>query len=189
MMLMRSVGVPDAIAEFIDNSLQATQNNVERRTIQISFDLNFYSGSSYLTICDNGRGMSESEIMRFARYCDQKEYEDDSSQNPTNISKFGVGSKEAGFYLADRLHVLTKCQESDEVIELVLDESEMEEKQRTNPQNVSLLVCLSFSHAHFFSLTPISSPSSSPSSRTSSPSSRTSSPSSSFIGRSTKEDT
>jgi HSP90 family molecular chaperone len=133
------VGVSDAIAEFIDNSLQATQHNPERRTIQIYFDLNFYSGSSYLTICDNGRGMSEREIMRFAKYCDPKEYETDASRNPTNISRFGVGSKEAGFYLGDRLHVLTKSQELDDVIELVLDESEMEEKQRTNAQSVCFL--------------------------------------------------
>ena len=135
----RTVGVPDAIAEFIDNSLQATQHNSERRTIRIYLDLNFYSGSSYLAICDNGRGMNERDIMRFARYCDPKEYEDDAAQNPTNISRFGVGSKEAGFFLGDRLHVLTKSQELDEAIELVLDESEMEEKQRTNAQNVCLL--------------------------------------------------
>jgi hypothetical protein len=47
-----------------------------------------------------------------------------------------VGSKEAGFYLGERLHVVTN-QLNDKYLELVLDENEMEEKYR-NEENLCL---------------------------------------------------
>jgi hypothetical protein len=136
------IGVPDAIGEFVDNSLQATQDNLLQRNIQIHLDLNFYSGSSYLIIADDGKGMTVEELKRFARYSDAKEYSSNSQENPTNISMFGVGSKEAGFYLGERLHVVTNSSQlNDKYLELVLDENEMEQKYR-NEENVCLsLLC------------------------------------------------
>lgn len=130
-----AIGVSDAIAEFIDNSLQATQANPSDRNIRINLELDFYSGASFLTIYDNGKGMNEDDIRRFAKYSDTKQYSNNQDQDPTNISKFGVGSKEAGFYLGDRLHVITKSHECDQAIELVLDENEMDRKYK-NDQNV-----------------------------------------------------
>jgi structural maintenance of chromosomes flexible hinge domain-containing protein 1 len=150
------LGVADAIAEFIDNSLQATQRNEEGRNINLDFDLDFYSKSSYLVITDNGKGMTELEIQKFAKYGDPKypntaeqdhseldtSSEQDPSNDPTNISMFGVGSKEAGFYLGDTIHIITKSKSSEKVIEFVLDEKEMEEKHHNNQDVTKTLHCL-----------------------------------------------
>ncbi len=81
-----------------------------------------------MTICDNGKGMNEAELRRFAVYSDAKSYSD-SDHSSSNISKFGVGSKQAGFYLGERIHVVTKSLElRGSVLELALDEQEMGER-------------------------------------------------------------
>ena len=46
----------------------------------------------------------------------------DENLHETSISKFGVGAKQAGFYLGERLRVVTKCKNDDKVRELILDE-------------------------------------------------------------------
>ncbi len=72
--------------------------------------------------------MNETELRRFAIYSDAKDYST-STQSSSNISKFGVGSKQAGFYLGERIHVVTKSLELQGAsLELSLDEKEMGER-------------------------------------------------------------
>ncbi len=81
-----------------------------------------------MAICDNGKGMNETELRRFAVYSDAKDYSN-STRSSSNISMFGVGSKQAGFYLGDRIHVVTKSLElQGAILELSLDETEMGQK-------------------------------------------------------------
>ena len=85
--------------------------------------------TGYALIMDNGCGMSTKELQDFATHSldhkarftrDSKRGLDpnaSSSSIPANtdrafLSKFGVGAKQAGFYLGDRIRVITKQKES-----------------------------------------------------------------------------
>ncbi len=86
-----------AIAEFVDNSLQATNDRQERKiSIHAMIDKKD-NKHSYLLIADNGKGMGEREIRHFATLAlDQKSREIQFEEEKSMISKFGVGAKQAG---------------------------------------------------------------------------------------------
>jgi HSP90 family molecular chaperone len=84
-------------------------------------------------ISDNGTGMNAQQLTEFATYSlDQESRGNDPSTNYSDISKFGVGAKQGGFYLGDRIHIFTKNAKEESVLEFCLDESEFEEKYRRN---------------------------------------------------------
>jgi structural maintenance of chromosomes flexible hinge domain-containing protein 1 len=129
--------VADAFAEFVDNSIQATQGKqaTDARIINLGLDINFHGDAhSYLSILDNGEGMSRQTLADFAVYSLDKESRglDPSNENASNISKFGVGAKQAGFYLGTRIHVLTSASGSSKILELILDKDTIEKRFHNN---------------------------------------------------------
>jgi hypothetical protein len=123
--------VADALAEFVDNSIQATQWREDERIIKLGLDLNYYGDEeSCLSVLDNGEGMDIDTLSDFAVYSLDKASRglNPSNEISSNISKFGVGAKQAGFYLGTRIHVLTSAQGSSKVLELIYDSKEIEEK-------------------------------------------------------------
>jgi HSP90 family molecular chaperone len=129
-------GVSDALAEFVDNSIQACQKRKEKekRDIQVSLDLNYLvNKDSYITICDNGQGMTVEDLTHFATYSFTREARGyapsaATTSNASNISKFGVGAKQGGFFLGDRIHVITKSDASEDVLEISLDEQNFNDR-------------------------------------------------------------
>ena len=94
---MRDLGYEfsDAVAEIVDNSIQAKAN-----VIQVS--LQFDGLDSYLTVSDNGVGMSPSEIREAMRFGSIRDYE----QN--DLGKFGLGLKTASLSQCDLLTVSSR---------------------------------------------------------------------------------
>ena len=123
----------DASAEFIDNSLQAYKsvNIITARNISLRLYLNEgYSDqdqrASYMVISDGGIGMSTKDLHEFATYSLDKKTR--QLQEQEFIGKFGVGAKQSGFFLGDRIHVITR-KESGPILELILDENEFESRR------------------------------------------------------------
>ncbi|CAM9280554.1 unnamed protein product [Ascophyllum nodosum] len=59
--------IPHAVAELIDNSIQATNSNSGARTVEVEVELGG-RGASFLVVRDNGRGMNASGLKDFATY-------------------------------------------------------------------------------------------------------------------------
>ena len=100
--------IADATAEFIDNSIQACKNNIpdENRVIDVGVYLKTVKSSrrseGYAVIIDNGKGMNERDLREFATYSLDQETRGNrpsERQGDSFISKFGVGAKQAGFFL------------------------------------------------------------------------------------------
>lgn len=106
MQSLRSVGyrLESAIADIVDNSISARANEIKLR---------FYwnSSNSYISIQDNGIGMTENELRQAMRI---------GSKNPLNkrdkndLGRFGMGLKTAAFSLCKRLTVKSKSKENNE---------------------------------------------------------------------------
>jgi hypothetical protein len=120
--ILTITGVSDAIAEFVDNSIQACRDNTESRKIEVSLELSDDS-PCFITVIDDGVGMNADAIKTFATFAYGQEARTDavSSSNTSNISKFGVGAKQAGFYLGDRIHVVTRPRGSDPTKNQIMD--------------------------------------------------------------------
>lgn len=98
---MRSLGytLEAAIADLVDNSIShgATQ-------VQVQFE--WVGANSTVSICDNGRGMTESELIEAMR---------PGSHNPrdnraaNDLGRFGLGLKTASFSQASRLSVISRA--------------------------------------------------------------------------------
>lgn len=144
--------VSDAIAEYIDNSLQATAyTEVPERDIKLLLSLNYHgvNETSYFVIADNGVGMDEQKIVQFATYSFGMEARGEvATADNLNISRYGVGAKQAGFFLGDMIHVITKAQDH-EFLELTLDE-ETFDKSYEEKQNAfsSILFSRKQSYSH-----------------------------------------
>jgi DNA topoisomerase VI subunit B len=111
-----TVGPVDAIAEYIDNSIQACSNNDVSRNINISLFLASRAQTlpSFLVLLDDGMGMNVQTIKEFATYSlDQESRYKMPRENETSfIGKFGVGAKQAGFYLGSRIKLFSKPKDS-----------------------------------------------------------------------------
>eukprot|EP00752_Nemacystus_decipiens_P004173 g3816.t1 len=59
--------IPHAVAELIDNSIQATTDNSGPRTVEVEVELGG-KGGSFLIVRDNGKGMNASDLKDFATY-------------------------------------------------------------------------------------------------------------------------
>ena len=137
----------DALCEFVDNSIQATQdpNLCPSRDVDVHFVNDKDRG--YSVIRDNGCGMTQEQLEIFARYSYSKELRNRSGSthlaektSVSNISKYGVGAKQAGFFLGHRLHVITKTAGSSSVLEFMMCPDEMKERFRNNEDNVSCIL-------------------------------------------------
>uniref|UniRef100_A0A1D2ABE5 SMCHD1 ribosomal S5 domain-containing protein n=1 Tax=Auxenochlorella protothecoides TaxID=3075 RepID=A0A1D2ABE5_AUXPR len=132
-----------ALAEFVDNSLRATSRASEPRNITISFVLNSSSLSSakgLVCIQDTGCGMTKRDLNDWAVMNYSMEERGQLSQpsisaSPTkylnsNISYFGVGSKNAAFFIGSSVKMVTRRVGEPYVHELQLSAGELEQRYR-----------------------------------------------------------
>ncbi|WNG24481.1 ATP-binding protein [Cystobacter fuscus] len=96
---LRAVGysVQTALADLIDNSITAGARNV-----WLTFHWN--GADSYITLRDDGRGMSEAELTDAMRPGSRSPLEE---REPDDLGRFGLGLKTASFSQARRLTVAT----------------------------------------------------------------------------------
>ncbi len=94
---MRDLGYEfsDAVAEIVDNSIQASANVIQ---VELKFD----GLDSYLTVSDNGVGMGPAEIQEAMRFGSTREY----GQN--DLGKFGLGLKTSSLSQCDLLTVSSR---------------------------------------------------------------------------------
>ena len=94
---MRDIGYEfsDAVAEIVDNSIQAQANVIQ---IELRFD----GLDSYLTVADNGIGMTPSEIQEAMRFGSNRDYV------KNDLGKFGLGLKTSSLSQCDCLTVSSR---------------------------------------------------------------------------------
>ncbi len=87
-----------AVADLIDNSIEAEANTVRVKT--------HWDGSdSFVCIADNGTGMSAQDLREALRFGSEREYQDD------DLGKFGLGLKTASLSQCMRLTVASRQNE------------------------------------------------------------------------------
>lgn len=95
----RAIGysIEAAIADIIDNSIAADATVV---------DINFFPiGESYISILDNGHGMSEKELIAAMQYGSQSPL---ARREDTDLGRYGLGMKTASLSQCRVLTVLSK---------------------------------------------------------------------------------
>uniref|UniRef100_A0A4W3JAN6 Structural maintenance of chromosomes flexible hinge domain containing 1 n=1 Tax=Callorhinchus milii TaxID=7868 RepID=A0A4W3JAN6_CALMI len=140
--------LPFAFAELVDNSLSATANTKGVRNIQIKLLFDELQGKPAVAVIDNGRGMTSKQLNNWAVYRLSKftrtdeDIESDHSgyvRPPmvprslnSDISYFGVGGKQAVFFIGQSTRMITKPVDSQDVHEFILskDDFEMKEKNK-----------------------------------------------------------
>ena len=88
--------LPAAIADLVDNSLDAGAKNILIRFVRNTSSL------ERLQVIDDGRGMTEAEAREAMRFGSEKEYDEDA------LGMFGVGLKSASLSSADSLIVISR---------------------------------------------------------------------------------
>jgi len=88
-------GFAAAVADLIDNSIEAKANTV---WVDVVWD----GEVSYVTIADNGLGMSPQELREALRFGSERDYEDE------DLGKFGLGLKTASLSQCLKLTVATR---------------------------------------------------------------------------------
>eukprot|EP00873_Tetraselmis_striata_P016358 jgi/Tetstr1/436622/TSEL_025418.t1 len=147
--------LPYAIAELVDNSLQATRQN-HLRGVQRDVEVTFLVGSrggAFISVWDNGRGMTAAELGQWAvmnlAVADrqaaatvditpsqavgrgtQREPPPAERYLSGELSYFGVGSKNASFFMGRFVKVQTKSADSCFVHELCLRADNLEQRYR-----------------------------------------------------------
>ncbi|XP_030843190.1 structural maintenance of chromosomes flexible hinge domain-containing protein 1-like [Strongylocentrotus purpuratus] len=137
--------LPFAIAELIDNSLAATVNNVGTQQIEIRLYLDETGDKSMVCVLDNGKGMTTTELNNWAIYRLSKFNRKRQRLNPENnsdeerdiprslnsdISYFGVGGKQAVFFIGDSARMITKPKDSKDVHEMTVSKKKFERREK-----------------------------------------------------------
>ncbi|KAJ8385840.1 hypothetical protein AAFF_G00181960 [Aldrovandia affinis] len=138
--------LPYAFAELIDNALSATSNNVGVRTIDIRLMFDETQGRPAVVVLDNGSGMTSKQLNNWAVYRlskftrESSEFESDHTgyvrpapvprSLNSDISYFGVGGKQAVFYIGHTTRMITKPAGLMDVHELLLSKDEFEKKEK-----------------------------------------------------------
>ncbi|KAI1889131.1 hypothetical protein AGOR_G00175910 [Albula goreensis] len=138
--------LPYAFAELIDNSLSATSNNDGIRIIDIRLMFDDSQGKPAVVILDNGCGMTSKQLNNWAVYRlskftrESSEFKSDHTgyvrpapvprSLNSDISYFGVGGKQAVFYIGQSTRMITKPAGSMDVHELLLSKEEFEKKEK-----------------------------------------------------------
>lgn len=176
-------GISDALAEFIDNSLQAMDPFVDSSTSSTPSPVRgvtsssskaasahvgntsappitslfirsiaikvFFDPTNYIVIADNGEGMNAKKLQEFATFALDQESRNTSGMSGADfISKFGVGAKQAGFFLGSQITIFTKKQDGKGVLEFTLDENRLEERSESGEAvsiNLSIILHLTMS--------------------------------------------
>ncbi|OCT76683.1 structural maintenance of chromosomes flexible hinge domain-containing protein 1 [Xenopus laevis] len=136
--------LPFALAELIDNSLSATAQNAGIRNIQIRLLFDETQGKPAVVVIDNGKGMNSTQLKNWAIYRLSKFTrgaaalsEDGIYVRPphvprslnSDISYFGVGGKQAVFFVGQSARIITKNADSQDVHEFVLSKEDFEKKE------------------------------------------------------------
>uniref|UniRef100_A0A674K2A6 Structural maintenance of chromosomes flexible hinge domain-containing protein 1 n=1 Tax=Terrapene triunguis TaxID=2587831 RepID=A0A674K2A6_9SAUR len=137
--------LPFAFAELIDNSLSATSRNTGIRSIQIKLLFDESQGKPAVAVIDNGRGMTSKQlnnwaVYRLSKFTRQGDFESDHSgyvRPPpvprslnSDISYFGVGGKQAVFFIGQSARMISKPADSHDVHELFLSKEDFEKKEK-----------------------------------------------------------
>ncbi|KAM7390298.1 hypothetical protein PAMA_008462 [Pampus argenteus] len=131
--------LPYALAELIDNALSATAKNAGVRTIEIRMMFDETLGKPAVIVLDNGCGMTSKQLTNWAVYRLSKfASKEEGYVRPdpvprslnSDISYFGVGGKQAVFYIGDSTRMITKPVGSPDVHELVVSKEDFEKKER-----------------------------------------------------------
>lgn len=88
--------IADAIADLVDNSVDAKAKNVHIRFVRIS------GGIHSVMIADNGAGMDEGDLREAMRFGSR------SAKAESQLGKYGIGLKSASLSQADRVTVLSR---------------------------------------------------------------------------------
>ncbi|XP_029384888.1 structural maintenance of chromosomes flexible hinge domain-containing protein 1 isoform X2 [Echeneis naucrates] len=138
--------LPFAFAELIDNSLSATAKNTRTRIIELRMLFDEQFGKPAVLVLDNGCGMTSKQLNNWAVFrlskftrenntlpSEQKGYVRPApvfrSLN-SDISYFGVGGKQAVFFIGNSVRMISKPVDSPDVHELVLSKEDFERKER-----------------------------------------------------------
>ncbi|XP_068251946.1 structural maintenance of chromosomes flexible hinge domain-containing protein 1 isoform X1 [Nyctibius grandis] len=137
--------LPFALAELVDNSLSATSRNTGIRSIQIKLLFDESQGKPAVAVIDNGRGMTSKRlnswaVYRLSKFTRQGDFESDHSgyvrplpvprSLNSDISYFGVGGKQAVFFVGQSARMISKPADSQDVHELVLSKEDFEKKEK-----------------------------------------------------------
>ncbi|KAM6350260.1 structural maintenance of chromosomes flexible hinge domain-containing protein 1 isoform 3-T3 [Podargus strigoides] len=137
--------LPFALAELIDNSLSATCRNTGIRSIQIKLLFDDSQGKPAVAVIDNGRGMTSKQlnnwaVYRLSKFTRQGDFESDHSgyvrplpvprSLNSDISYFGVGGKQAVFFVGQSARMISKPADSQDVHELLLSKEDFEKKEK-----------------------------------------------------------
>uniref|UniRef100_A0A667WXX8 Structural maintenance of chromosomes flexible hinge domain containing 1 n=1 Tax=Myripristis murdjan TaxID=586833 RepID=A0A667WXX8_9TELE len=138
--------LPYALAELVDNSLTATARIKGVRTIEIRMLFDETLGKPAVIVLDNGCGMTSKQLNNWAVYRLSKFTRENSSfasdreayvrPDPvprslnSDISYFGVGGKQAVFYMGETTRMISKPENSPDVHELILSKEEFERKEK-----------------------------------------------------------
>uniref|UniRef100_A0A673BK14 Structural maintenance of chromosomes flexible hinge domain containing 1 n=1 Tax=Sphaeramia orbicularis TaxID=375764 RepID=A0A673BK14_9TELE len=132
------------LAELIDNALSATAKNTGKRIIEIRMLFDESQGKPAIIVLDNGCGMTSKKLNKWAVYrlskfnClfffhssnEERYVRPDPVPRSLNsdISYFGVGGKQAVFYIGESARMISKSVTSPDVHELVLSKEDFERK-------------------------------------------------------------
>ncbi|MGM7700525.1 ATP-binding protein [Pseudalkalibacillus sp. Hm43] len=96
---LRDIGydIPTSIADLVDNSIEA-------KATEIWIDVEYIGIHSYISISDNGVGMSANEIDEALRYGSNSNY------NEKSLGKFGLGLKTASLSHCKKITIASKNQ-------------------------------------------------------------------------------
>uniref|UniRef100_A0A4W6CIV4 Structural maintenance of chromosomes flexible hinge domain containing 1 n=1 Tax=Lates calcarifer TaxID=8187 RepID=A0A4W6CIV4_LATCA len=136
--------LPYAFAELIDNALSATAKNTGMRTIELRMLFDESNGKPAVVVLDNGCGMTSKQLNNWAVYRLSKFTRANSTlirlgyvrPDPvprslnSDISYFGVGGKQAVFYIGHSARMISKARNSPDVHELVLSKEDFERKEK-----------------------------------------------------------
>ncbi|KAM9308341.1 structural maintenance of chromosomes flexible hinge domain-containing protein 1 [Gastrophryne carolinensis] len=142
--------LPFALAELIDNSLSATAKNVGHRNIQIRLLFDETQGKPAIAVIDNGKGMTSIQLKNWAVYrlskftrghyrylflflSDQERYvppDPVAHSLNSDISYFGVGGKQAVFFIGQSTRIITKTADSQDIHEFLLSKEDFESKEK-----------------------------------------------------------
>ncbi|XP_036934923.1 structural maintenance of chromosomes flexible hinge domain-containing protein 1 isoform X2 [Acanthopagrus latus] len=142
--------LPYTFAELIDNALSATAKNTGMRTIELRMLFDETIGKPAVIVLDNGCGMTSEQLKNWAVFrlskfnrknvkfaSEQEEYvRPDPVPRSLNsdISYFGVGGKQAVFYVGHSVRMISKPAGSPNVHELILSEEEFKRKERNKEE-------------------------------------------------------
>jgi hypothetical protein len=88
--------IADAIADLVDNSVDAGASSVHIRFLRLS------GGIHSVTIADDGAGMNDNELREAMRFGSR------SKKGDSQLGKYGIGLKSASLSQADRVMVLSR---------------------------------------------------------------------------------